>query len=62
MNEQFATMLYSNRHLIIKTVEGKNPFAIAECYLPDVAAQICKLLTTAAKNKPTLENTQKGDE
>ncbi|HLM60906.1 MAG TPA: hypothetical protein VK308_08890 [Pyrinomonadaceae bacterium] len=57
-NAQFTTMLYSNRHLIIKTIEGKSPFVIAECYLPDVAAQICELLTDAAKNESTSDNTK----
>ncbi len=60
MSEQFTTMQYNNRQLIIKTIGGKNPFVIAECYLPDVAAQICELLTDAAEDKPTLDNTQKG--
>ena len=48
-NAQFTTMLYDNRHLIIKTVEGKKPFVIAECYLPEIAAQICELLTDASE-------------
>ena len=48
-NTQFTTMLYDNRHLIIKTIEGKNPFVIAECYLPEIAAQICELLTDASE-------------
>jgi hypothetical protein len=61
MNIQFTTMLYNNRHLIIKTIEGNNPFVIAECYLPGVAAQICELLTEAAGNQSTLDNTEKGE-
>ena len=52
-NTQFTTMLYDNRHLIIKTIEGKNPFVFAECYLPDAAAQICELLTDAAERAET---------
>ncbi len=44
MNEQFTAMLYNNRHLIIKTVEGNSPFVIAECYLPETAELICRLL------------------
>lgn len=53
MTEQFTTMLYDRKHLIIKAIEGKNPLVIAECYLPDVAAQICELLIEAAENKLT---------
>ncbi len=55
----FTTMQYNNRHLVIKTIEGRNPLVIAECYLPDAAAQICELLTDAAENKSTLDNNQK---
>ena len=51
-NAQFTTMLYNNRHLVIKTTNGK-PVVIAECYLPSVAAQICELLAEAAENKST---------
>lgn len=58
MNEQFTTMLYDNRHLIIKTTNGR-PVVIAECYLPDAAAQICELLTDAAEKQSTLDNTKK---
>jgi malic enzyme len=58
---QFTTMQYNNRQLIIKTIKDRNPFVIAECYLPGVAAQICELLTDAAKNESTLDNTQKGE-
>jgi len=54
-------MLYNNRHLIIKTSEGGNPHVVAECYLEQVAAQICQLLTDAADADLTLENTQTGD-
>jgi hypothetical protein len=55
-NAQFTTMLFNNRHLIIKTSEFGNPHVIAECYLEQVAAQICQLLTDAAN---TTEDTQK---
>jgi hypothetical protein len=58
-NAQFTTMLYNNRHLIIKTSEGRNPHAIAECYLLETATQICKLLTDAADADLTLENAPK---
>jgi hypothetical protein len=51
MNEQFTAMLYNNRHLIIKTVEGKPPFVIAECYLPETAETICKALTDLEEKK-----------
>ncbi len=54
-------MAHDNRHLIIKTSEGGNPHVIAECYLEQVAAQICQLLTDAADADLTLENTQTGD-
>jgi hypothetical protein len=59
-NTHFTTMLYNNRHLVIKTTEGKNPYVIAECYLPGVAARICELLVNEEKNKPTLDDTKKG--
>ncbi len=55
-NAQFTTMLYNNRHLIIKTSAGGNPHVVCECYLPEMSAQICKLLTAAAD---TTEETQK---
>jgi hypothetical protein len=58
-NPQFTTLLYNNRHLIIKTIEGKSPLVIAECYLPEVAAQICELLTDAAENKSNENKLQK---
>jgi len=59
MNTQFTTMLYNNRHLIIKTSEGGNPHVICECYLLEIAAQICELLTDAADADSTLENAHK---
>ena len=55
-NAKFTTMLYSNRFLIIKTSEGGNPHVIAECFLIETAAEICKLLTAAADSTLTLEN------
>jgi hypothetical protein len=51
---KFTTMLYNNRHLIIKTTNDR-PVVIAECYLPGVAAQICELLAEAAEKKSTLD-------
>ncbi len=58
-NAQFTTMLYNNRHLIIKTSEHGNPHVLAECYLLETAAQICELLTDAAN--ADLENAHKGE-
>ncbi len=55
---QFTKMLYNNRYLVIKTIEGKNPVVIAECFLTETSAQICQLLTNAAETDSTLENTQ----
>jgi hypothetical protein len=55
-NAQFTTMLYNNRHLILKTSEHGNPHVIAECYLLETADQVCQLLTAAAD---TTEETQK---
>ncbi len=62
MNTQFTVMLYNQSHLVIKTSEQGNPHVIAECYLLETAAQICKLLTDAANTDLTLENTQIGDQ
>jgi hypothetical protein len=58
-NAQFTTMLYNNRHLIIKTSENGNPHVVAECYLPEMSAQICQLLTDSADTDFTLENAHK---
>jgi hypothetical protein len=44
MNDQFTTMLYNNRHLIIRKAPDKNPLVICECYLPGTAELICRLL------------------
>ncbi len=49
MNEQFTTMFYNGRHLIIKTTEGNEPFVVAETYLAAVAEIICELLTEHAQ-------------
>lgn len=59
-NAQFTTMQYDRKHLIIQTTNSRS-VVIAECYLPNVAAQICKLLTDAAEKQSTLDNTQKGE-
>lgn len=42
-------MRHDNKHLIIKTVPGKEPFVIATTYAPDVAEQICRLLNAEAE-------------
>jgi hypothetical protein len=60
-NAQFTTMLFNNRFLIIKKPEFGNAHVIAEVYLLETAAQICKLLSDADTNL-TLENTQTGDQ
>ncbi len=52
-------MAHNQRYLIIKTSEGGNPHAVAECYLEQTAAQICQLLTDAAETDLTLENAPK---
>ncbi len=57
-NAKYTLMLHDNRHLIIKTSEHGNPHVIAECYLEQVAAQICQLLTDAADANLTPENKQ----
>lgn len=49
MNTTYSSMLHDNKHLIIKTVPGKQPFVIASCYSPDVAEEICKLLNEQAQ-------------
>jgi hypothetical protein len=59
-NPKFTIMAHDNRHLIIKTSEGGNPHVIAECFLEQVATQICQLLTDAANANLTPENTQTG--
>jgi hypothetical protein len=58
-NAKFTIMLHNQRHLIIKTCEGGNPHVVAECFLEQVAAQICELLTDAADADLTLENAPK---
>ncbi len=52
-------MLYNQRHLVIKTSEFGNPHVVCECYLLEIAAQICELLTDAADADLTLENAHK---
>ena len=49
MNITYSTMRHDNRQLIIKTITGKEPFVIASCYSPEVAAQICELLNEQAE-------------
>jgi histidinol phosphatase-like PHP family hydrolase len=58
-NAKFTIMAHDNRHLIIKASENGNPHVIAECFLEQVAAQICELLTAAADANLTLENAHK---
>ncbi len=58
-NQKFTVMAHDNRHLIVKTSEHGNPHVIAECFLEQVAAQICELLTDAAEANLTLENAPK---
>jgi hypothetical protein len=60
-NAKFTIMLHNNRHLIIKTSEGGNPFVIAECFLLETAAQICRLLTNEVEANLTPETTQTGE-
>jgi hypothetical protein len=54
--QKYTTMRHNHSFLVIKTSEGGNPHVIAECYLEQVAAQICELLTAAADAALTLEN------
>jgi hypothetical protein len=56
---KFTIMAQDNRHLIIKASENGNPHVICECFLEQVAAQICELLTEAANTNLTLENAPK---
>ncbi len=58
-NAKFTIMLHDNRHLIVKTSENGNPHVIAECFLEQVAVQICQLLTDSAEANLTLENAPK---
>lgn len=51
MDTEFTTLQYDNRHLVIRNAPSKNPLVIAECYLPEIAATICKLLTDAVKDE-----------
>ena len=60
MNIQFTTMLYNNRHLVVKTTEAGNLLVICECYLEGFADQICKLLTEA-ENKLTSDKQHRLD-
>lgn len=48
-NQTYTSILHENKYLIIKTVEGNQPFVIASCYGADVAEQICKLLNEEAQ-------------
>jgi hypothetical protein len=60
MNEkQFTTMFYNNRHLVIKTIEGKQPFVIAECYLHGTAETICEALTELQNKSEQDDETEK---
>jgi hypothetical protein len=56
---KYTVMAHENRHLIVKTSEGGNPFVICECFLEQVAFQICQLLSDAADTDLTLENAPK---
>jgi hypothetical protein len=58
-NAKFTIMLHNQRYLIVKTSEGGNPHVVAECFLEQVAAQICQLLTDAADADLILENAPK---
>jgi hypothetical protein len=60
-NAKYTLMLHNNRHLIIKTSENGNPHVICECYLEQVAAQICELLTAAADADLNPKNNQTGE-
>jgi hypothetical protein len=59
-NPKYTVMLHNNRFLVVKTSENGNPHVICECFLEQVAAQICQLLTDAANANLTPENTQTG--
>jgi hypothetical protein len=58
-NTQFTMMLHDNRFLVVKKSENGNPHVVAECFLEQVAAQICQLLTDSAETELTLENAPK---
>jgi GTP cyclohydrolase FolE2 len=58
-NQKFTIMAHNQRYLITKTSEGGNPHVIAECFLEQVAAQICELLTNEVEANLTLENAPK---
>jgi hypothetical protein len=60
-NAKFTIMAHNQMYLIIKTSEGGNPHAVAECYIEQTAVQICQLLTNEVEANLTLENTQTGD-
>lgn len=49
MSQIYSTMLYSQKQLIVKTVEGKQPFVVAEVYSEQIAEQICNLLNAQAE-------------
>ena len=51
MKTIYTSMLFENKHLIIKTIEGKEPFVIATVYAPEVAAEICQLLNEKAQKE-----------
>ncbi len=51
MNATYSTMFYNGRHLIIKTVEGNEPFVVAETYLATVAELICSVLAGHADDE-----------
>ncbi len=61
MTETFTTMQYNQQFLVIKTEPGRNPLVIAECYLPEHAETICRLLTDAKDFESDLEKTKKED-
>ncbi len=54
--EHFWAMLFDRKYLVIKTAEGKQPVVIAECYLPEISALICRILTNHANEETTKEN------
>jgi len=53
-NAQFTTMLYNNRQLIIKTIEGKNPFVGKQREYSSIIRQLEPKIT----KQPTMESRQ----
>lgn len=51
MNAEYSTILFEQRHLIVKTVEGRTPFVVGSIYLKEIADEICKLLNEDVKKK-----------